>query len=78
MMQATRKHGQRYTCQFVPTRLGGTMRASTFVSQGPHQALGAFVQLDVPQREPGWITVCDDQGEVVLSAHWPPDASPRA
>ncbi len=78
MFQVTRRHGQRYTCHFVPTRFGGILRASTFVTRGPQQALGAFVHLDVPEREPGLITISDEQGEVILSAVWPPDTAPRA
>ncbi len=78
MFETSRKLDQRYTCHFVPRRIGAMMRASTFVTRNAHAALGAFVHLDVPEREPGWITISDERGELVLSALWPPDSAPRA
>jgi hypothetical protein len=66
------KKGKRYVCQFIPARLGGTLRVASFVTASPLHALGAFVHLDVPDREAGCITISDEAGALLVSEAWPP------
>ncbi len=69
---------RRFICRFVPSRLAGVVKASLLVTRDAHEALGAFVHLDVPAHEPGRILVSDESGTVLLSAVWPPSAEGSA